>query len=326
MVLDSRAMTLAEINNPYVKGTKFEKGLQALSSQFGKITLMAQWNTALKQFSGVVTQGRIVNALMKADKITAKDARYLNMIGIDSAMGKRIAAEIAQHGDDVDGVKVVNTSQWKDLEAQRAYRAALKKEVDRIVVTPGAGDLPLWMKSSEAGKMIGQFKSFSFASTNKMLISGLQEADLQTLNGWMLAVGMGMLSYAFKTWDRGDELSDDPRVWIQEGVDRSGILAILSEINQISNKITRGNISLQALAGAAPLTRYASSNALGILAGPTVGTVADVFQVVGSAANAEWTKSDSRALRRMIPYQNLLLARQLFDQLESGVNDSLGVK
>ena len=54
------------------------------------------------------------------------------------------------------------------------------------------------------------------------------------MSGWALAVGMGMVTYAFKTWDRGAELSDDPKVWITEGVDRSGILGILSEINQLS--------------------------------------------------------------------------------------------
>lgn len=325
MVLDSRAMTLAEITNPYVKGNKFEKGLQYLTDGFGKVTLMTQWNTALKQFSGVVTQGRIVGALQSGN-ISAKDARYLNMIGIDSEMGKRIAGQIAAFGDDFRGTTVVNTAKWTDLEAQRTYRAALKKEVSRIIVEPGHGDLPLILKSTEAGKMIGQFRSFSFAATNKLLISGLQEADLQALNGWILAVGMGMVSYAFKTWDRGEKLSDDPRTWIFEGVDRSGVLAILSEINQLSNKVSRGNISLQRLAGAPQLTRYASTNAWGIFLGPTVGTVADSMQVAGSALNAQWTKSDSRALRRMIPYQNLLLARQAFDQLEQSINETLGVK
>jgi len=325
MVLDSRAMTLAEVNNPYVRGNRFEKGLQGLTDTFGKVTLMTQWNTGLKQFSGVVTQARIVRAVT-GNKVSKKDSRYLNMIGIDEAMSKRIASQIAEHGEDINGLRAVHTSKWTDEDAQLVYRAALKKEVDRAIITPGAGDLPLTLKSTEAGKMLGQFRSFSFAATNKLLISGLQEADIHTMNGWMMAIGMGMVSYAFKVWDRGGELSDDPRTWILEGVDRSGVLAVLSEVNQISNKMTRGAVSLQALAGAPPLTRYASANVLGVVAGPTVGTVADVSQVVGSAANGEWTKSDSRALRRMIPYQNLLLARQLFEEMEKSVNDSLGVK
>lgn len=328
MVMDSRAMTLAEVNNPYVRGNKFEKGLDFATAGFGKVTLMTQWNTALKQFSGVITQGRVIDSVHKTvtGKVSKKNARYLNMIGIDANMARRISKQLNDHGSDVDGVAVANTAAWKDIEAQTAYRAALKKEVDRIIVTPGAGDLPLVLKGTEAGKMIGQFRSFSFASTNKTLISGLQEADAQTMSGWALAVGMGMVTYAFKTWDRGGELSDDPATWVLEGVDRSGILGVLSEINQLSGKMTRGTVSLQALAGKPPLTRYASANVMGVLAGPTVGTVKDVAQVTGAASTGEWTPSDSRAMRRMIPYQNLFLARQLFDKMEKGINDSLGVR
>ena len=328
MTLDSRIMNMAEINNPYVKGSKFEKGVDAIGGAFGRITMMTQWNTALKQFSGVVTQGRIVDGVKAsvAGSISKKDARYLNMIGIDAAMSKRVAKELSKNGMVKDGVTIANASAWKDIGAQTAFRTAIKKEVDRIIVTPGVGDIPLWMKGSETGKMIGQFKSFSMASTNKTLISGLQEADMQTMVGWQMAVGLGMAAYAFKTWDRGGELSDDPLVWLQEGVDRSGLLGILSEINQISNKVTRGTVSMQALAGAPPLTRYASSNVAGLLLGPTLGSVTDVAQIVGAGATGEWTVSDTRAARRLIPYQNLLLARQMFDKMEDGINNSLGVK
>jgi len=328
MTLNTRALTIAELNDPYVRGNRFEKGLQNLSNTFGKFTLMAPWNTALKQFSGVITQGRIIDSVAKSVKgaIKPKDARYLNMVGIDVNMAGRIAKQLEAHGDDMDGVKIANTNRWTDNEATLAYRAAIKKEVDRIIVTPGAGDLPLILKGTEAGKMIGQFRSFSFAATNKILISGLQERDAAFLNGVVLSVGLGMMAYAVKTLDSGRELSDDPAVWIQEGFDRSGLLGILSEGNQIANKLSRGTVSLQALSGQPPLTRYASVNVMGTLLGPSVGTVQDITQITGSAATGEWTKSDSRALRRMIPYQNLMIVRQLFDEMEEGINDGLGVE
>ena len=328
MILDSRAMTMAEVNDPYVTGSKFEKGLKNLTNTFGKVTLMTQWNTVLKQFTGVITQRRITDSVRKSvsGSISKKDVRYLAMVGIDANMAKRITKQLDEFGDQVDGVQLARTRGWTDNEAFVTFAAAINKEVDRAIVTPKVGDIPLILKGTEAGKMIGQFKSFSFASTNKILISGLQEADMSTLNGWALAIGMGMVSYAFKTWDRGGELSDDPRVWITEGVDRSGVLASLGEVNQLMNKLTSGQISLQALAGAPPLTRYANTNIEGLFLGPTIGTVGDIFQVSGAISRGEWTASDSRAMRRMIPYQNLILARRLFDQAEEGINDAIGVK
>lgn len=326
MVMDGRAMTLAEINNPYVTGTKFEKGLHALSQGFGKVTLMTQWNTMMKQFTGVVTQARIIDGVRAGSKVSKKDSRYLAQLGINAQMAKRISKQIDEFGNNADDITIANTNSWTDLEAQTVYRAALKKEVDKIIVTPGVGDLPLILKETEMGKLVGQFRSFSFAATNRVLIAGLQESDAQMISGMTFAVIGGMMAYAFKTWDRGKELSDDPRVWIAEGVDRSGLLGILGEVNQLSNKLTRGTISMQSLAGAPPLTRYASANVLGVLAGPTVGTTKDVAQVLGSASTGEWTASDSRALRRILPYQNLILLRRLFDEIEKGINDSLGVK
>lgn len=327
MVLDTRALSLAEINDPYARLSTFERGLQSLSNAFGKITLMTQWNTAMKQFTGVITQARIMDVADKIVKGNAskKDIRYLAQIGIDAQMAKQISVQLSKHAIDGD-IRIANTESWTDPTAQTLFRAALKKEVDKMIVTPGAGDLPLILKETEMGKLVGQFRSFSFAATNKVLISGLQETDAAMVNGWLLAISMGMVSYAFKTWDRGAELSEDPRVWILEGVDRSGLLGVLSEINQVSNKVTRGTISLQALAGAPPLTRYASANTSGVLLGPTVGTIEDVSQVVGAASTGEWAAQDTRAMRRMIPYQNLILMRRLFDEFESGINDAMGVK
>ena len=73
-----------------------------------------------------------------------------------------------------------------------AFRSAIIRDVDRIIVTPGIGDRPLWM-SSETGKLIGQFKSFGFASVQRTLIPALQDRDMGVVNGLALSGAMGML-------------------------------------------------------------------------------------------------------------------------------------
>lgn len=326
MVLDTRAMSLADINDITVNGSRLEKGLNNLSSTFGKVTLMTQWNTALKQFSGVVTQGRIirnVDSLVKG-KISTKQKTYLASIGIDDNLAKRIDAQLKEFGDTYEGNKLANTQKWTDKVALKAYRAALVKEIDKVIVTPGIGDRPLWM-SNEVGKMLGQFKSFAFAANQKVLIAGLQQSDAAFLSGAILAVGMGMVSSAFKYWEKGQELPDDPRKWISEGIDRSGLLAVFAEVNNISEKSTRGKLGLNSLLQVPSASRYQSRNISGALFGPTIGTAEDFTKITGGLAD-EWTKQDTRALRRVMPYQNLLVVRRLFDEFEEGLNESLGVR
>jgi hypothetical protein len=80
------------------------------------------------------------------------------------------------------------------------------------------------------------------------------------------------------------------------------------------------------LTGGPPMSRYASRSAAESLLGPTLGIGADAsLQAVGGAASGEWTASDTTAVRRMTPYQNLIGLRHLFDQAEHGLNQALGV-
>ena len=44
MMDDTRAMAIADIMDDYGRGSRFERGLQSLSSKFGVVTLMAPWN------------------------------------------------------------------------------------------------------------------------------------------------------------------------------------------------------------------------------------------------------------------------------------------
>src|SRR5690606_21488882 len=94
------------------------------------------------------------------------DIERLAMSGIDPEMAGRIAEQFRQFGSRDGALAIPNSERWTDRQAVTAFRAAVSKEVDRIIVTPGVGDRPLWM-STEAGKMIGQFKSFSLASAQR---------------------------------------------------------------------------------------------------------------------------------------------------------------
>jgi len=325
MALDTRVMSIADIADDFGRHSKFERALHGATHQFGMVSLMAPWNAALKQWTGLITMTRIIQQAdaWRAGKIGAKEVEYLASNGIDAAMAKRIA-DAFDKGGKIDGpVYFANTLNWEDRGAVEAFRAAVVRDVDRIIVTPGQ-DKPLWM-STELGKLVGQFKSFSVASSQRTLLLGLQQRDLAVMNGAALAMALGGVAYALKQKTAGREVTDDPKIILAEAFDRSGLAGWFMEANNLSEKLTRGTVGLSAFTGR-PISRYASRNITGAMIGPTAGTLQDFAQVTGSGFSGDWREADTRALRRVLPLQNVFYMRWLFDKGEEGLNRTIGAK
>lgn len=333
MVLDTRAMSLADVLDDYGRHSKFERGLQAMTGKFGLVTLMAPWNAAVKQFAGVVSQTRALKAIMTmAAGGAAKPAEVTRLakLGIGPEMIGRMAPMFEKHGSRDTNIWWANTKAWEDTEAADVFRAAMGKEVDMAVVQPGQ-ERPLWMTKG-IGKVIGQFRSFSMASTQRVLVSGLQRRDMATLNGMALMTALGMLTYFAKEQigGRGDKLPGvgtpgEVTKWITEGLDRGGLTGWLFDANNIIEKVTRGAVGATMFTGQPTMSRYQSRGVLAALLGPTAGMVEATAGAIGSLGGGDWSAADSRAVRQMIPLQNLIGLRHLFDAAEAGLNQALGV-
>ena len=71
---------------------------------------------------------------------------------------------------------------------------------------------------------------------------------MAALSGFISAVGLGMFSYYLRKQMAGKEVSNDPIVWINEGLDRSGYLGILAEYSHIADKVGLGFATMTGLA------------------------------------------------------------------------------
>lgn len=323
MVLNGRASSMADLTDIYNKGTPFERGLRQMSDGFGKLTLMTQWNSALKSFSGVVTQDRILNAVVqladgKASKSTIK---RLAASGIGESQAKQIATQFQKHGD-TGSLNLSNGHLWDNHGALETFRAAVLKDVDRTIITPGLGEKPLWT-SSETGKLIFQFKTFAATAHNKILVADLQYRDAEALNGLLLSVALGTAAYGAKEFVAGREISTDPSKLIVESLDRSGVFGYFWDVNNIVEKMSRGEVGVNKLIGAPPMSRYASRNIMGALLGPSAGTIEDLNAVTGALAQGEFSESDLRRMRKLLPGQNLFYIRQLLTNLEEDIGAGL---
>jgi hypothetical protein len=98
------------------------------------------------------------------------------------------------------------------------------------------------------------------------------------------------------------------------------------EANNITEKVTRGTVGLNALTDSGPMSRYASRSIVDSLAGPSIGLPVNIAKVIGAAATGDISESDVKALRQLFMYQNHFAGRYLFDRAEAGIADSLGVE
>lgn len=323
MVGNSRAITMADVADRYGRSTKAERALGAASDTFSKVSLMAPWNASLKQFGGVITADSIIDASIKsaAGTLGKKQIGRLTNSGITPELAERIAKQFAKHGDDGD-IRLPRGDKWDDIGALDSFRSAVLKDVDRMIVTPGKGEAPLWT-SSELGKTIFQFKTFAASAHHKILLADLQHRDLQALNGFILSVALGSAAYGAKMYAAGRDISSDPDKLIVEALDRSGAFGYFWDMNNMLEKVTRGEYGANPIFGATPMSRYASRNIMGSALGPSLGTAEDIIQVAGAVSTGDFKRSDLRRIRKLMPGQNLFYMRRLLNQLEDKVGRRL---
>ncbi|HID9280209.1 TPA: hypothetical protein ACXIZC_002785 [Serratia marcescens] len=317
-VLSTRTKAIADLTDPYSRRSAFERGLNWGTQKFGNWTLMNQWNSALKSWSGMIVQSRILDnaKLLAAGKeVPQKEIRKLAQIGIDQSMLRRISDQFSKHGEDMDGLLTGHSHLWDDRAVREAFQSAVLKDVDSTVVTPGVGDTPLMM-SNEVGKMILQFKTFIFAQHNRVIASGIQQGDASFYLGAMGTIALGAMVYVMKQKLSGRDIDYSPNNLVKEGIDRAGMIGWLSEpLNAVEN-ISGGRFGLGAMFGAPPVSRFQSRNAIGALMGPTFDMAGDGAVIANGVLNGEFDDKQTHAVRKLLPYQNLFYISPLLNRVE----------
>ena len=248
IVLNTRINNIADLSDEYTFGGKLEKGVGGLTNLFTTMTGINHWNAAMKQITGVMASGRLLDdvaLVAKGGKVPTDVLERLASAGIDADLARRIDGQFAKGGEVVDGVKVPSTKDWDDIEARKAFQAAINRDVDMTIITPGQ-EKPKWV-STEWGKTVFQFQSFATAAMQRLVIAGIQQRDLPAMYGTVMMVGMGMLTYQLREGViRGEDVpdfSDSPEKWIFEGVDRSGVLGYLPTVIGAMDRLSAGMLN-----------------------------------------------------------------------------------
>lgn len=328
IVNDTRTMAFSDLIDDYGRYTKMERVIGAAKANFGQLSLMAPWNHVMKSIAGLTTQNRILKASsdLLDGKIAVGDAEFLAKLGIGEDDARSIGRLWREFGTD-GRVRSANTQAWNDRRLADVFHDAMRKETDRIIVTPGQ-EKPL-IASTPIGSFLLQFQAYNFAATQRVSLAyaqgliGARDAHAAMAITTQIALGMAVAALKMQQAGRFEEVQDwEARRWIAEGLDRSGVLGVLTYYNLLSERATAGKIGLSALAGDGVLSRYHTRNAAGAFLGPSFGAAQDIFTVSSSLARGEGlTEGDAAALRRLLPYQNLFYVKWLFDQVERAAQD-----
>lgn len=328
IVLEGRAHAFVDIADDLARSTRFGKALKTGTTNFLHATGITKWNEVWETVSANMVQTKIFQAsdALTKGRATDKALSQLAEAGIDPAAARVISKQIARHGFNEGSLRFGGYDKWElgqpgVVDAYRKLQAAIQRDVERIIINPGA-DKPIWL-SKPVGSMIGQFKSFGYASLQRSTLLTAQRLranpfDFATAMTLTSQISLGMAVTYFKLWAAGKLVETttgwDARRWLREGIDRSGVFGVMADGAAIPMKFM----------GSSP-TRYAQRNITDTLLGPSLGIPQDILSATNLILREDKTTADISAARRLLPFQNYFYFRRLFDESEEALADKLNV-
>lgn len=318
----SRAYSMLDVTQDLGRGSKFERGVEYATGKQGLIAAFSYWTDAMKGITSAIAIPKITDSIAEVatkEKPSREAMNFLAQNGIGYPEVEMIWKELSngEGGLNVNGVWLPNTEGWKNPEAVRTFRAALAREVNNTITTPGV-ERPAWTNATTAGKLVSQFKSFSFSSTYKTSLAGLQQRDMAFVNGTLVSLALGALSYYLYGVSRGGDAYDrmvkaGPGAWADQATQRSGIMSVLGLGQDLLSRIPM-TAPYTTFSGGRTVRR-GGDDLVSALLGPSFDfakTSADVFSQLDDP-----TKSTLHKGLGLAPWRNLTGFSRVYDAIEN---------
>lgn len=324
-VLGLRAHAMADIGDIFGNRYGVERSLNEATGMFFVMNGLNLWNQAIKEIAGNVTMLRMTDSIMRPKGwkgLSQSEKEKLLKNGINQSDYNIMRSEIKKHGQKEGSEWLPNTDAWTDPTQRLKFRIALNQNVDRIIITPGAGDRALWT-STELGSMLTQFKSFGQGAHVRMLVSGMQEKDGAFWSGAFLLVGLAAMINEVKRAQYGIDSDETPDQKLLNAIDRSGLLGSIMDINNATEKLSNYGIGMRPiLTDQAQYPVHATAKASATL-GPSAAFTMNASSVIGDIMSGNITNQTKRDMRFMFPTGNLWWMDPVQDQVfgESNVSN-----
>lgn len=307
-----------------------EHGLRVAGRGTQAVSGMAFITSFAQRLAGRVIVQRLVKDVMDGGAFSPERAATL---GLDDALKGRIATQIKAHTEFVNGdfggkVRIVNYMKWTDVEARDTMLTAVFREARRIVQEEDLGDTTKWMHTNW-GKLIAQFRRFALVSYSRQLLHGIAHADAEEAT--RLALSMVIAATAYKARHEiklaamvAGGMSDEDAEEYRKKYLSWDRLAAASWANSSYSSLTPA--LYDSTVGAAIGERFFDTRTSGlgsdfITGSPTFSTFKNLTRAGQGIAQSivrgdrQFDQGDSRALRKLIPYQNVIGMDGLFQAL-----------
>lgn len=314
--LDQLAIAFDEQNNQVNKAftdstfrtgdlpTHWEKVSSVASEGFSALSLSKYWNGTGQRISGHMSSQFLIEAVRKmanGKQLSQKEIVRMAKGTISQDMAQRISKQFDQHGTPVGRGYLLNVSEWTDNEAIDAVTAFIRKEMDEVIIRPGLGDTPTYVKKYGAiGATQFQFQTFTSALVNKVVLPGIQDNRANMAIGFVMAIALGNLVEYIKSAQAGKEFKTEMDDILLQGMSRSGMMGLM------------GGAALSINPFGEYGTRYADRNITGMVLGPSLSTVQRISKLSGLSDGA--SNSDLKNLKSLVPYQNIFYLNRLLEE------------
>ena len=106
---------------------------------------------------------------------------------------------------------------------------------------------------------------------------------------------------------------------IMAGIDRAGLAGWYLEPNNIIERASGNTLGLRPLLGNRRQYDPSLKTYAAILGGPTGSQAATIAGIVGDLAGGEYDRYTAKAIRKVMPWQNVAHVDWLYDQIEAGL-------
>lgn len=314
-ILGLRSQALSDVGDMFGSRSTAEGWLSQSTAVMFLINGLNIWNQILKEWTSGITMLRMTDHIMRDFNSLSKASKEkLLKNGIDQEMAKRMQDMIRKHGELVDGEWMPNTDLWEDTLARTTFRTALVQNVDRVIITPGAGDRALWT-STEMGSMLTQFKSYGQAANMRLLVSGLQERDGAFWQGAVLLVLFAGLVNEFKRKQYGITKKESFDEKLLNAIDRSGILGSFMDVNNAIEKISNNGAGMRPAFTDAPQYKMPFGAKAGAVAGPTASNALNIGSIINDVLGGKADQKTLDSARFVTPFGNYPVTDPIFDRI-----------
>lgn len=341
---------IGEINNRKLGGVgdKVFEWLDKTAGRFYNLNLLNHWTAKNKRLvmpmavDRIIRVGAILSNKYKGSPEPLKHLKADQDILLSYGLTKDDLKEIYRVYELFGGERKArgkeiyydNSEVWAEARPDlfRKYVAAIRADTLFTIITPTEADKPLlshgifkgsrWSKSMKdrqhnVFKPAVQFMSWAFGANNKIVISGLQGRHQGYFSGMMAMFAMGMMSDYLRNPEWWKYKSTDEK--IIKAVEYSGLTAYLLDITNFAEVVSNNAIGLRPLYGAENPFTGKTRDQVSELGGPLGSILSDAYGMLFDDSLEQ--RDQVRMIRRMIPFNNLLYTKWLFNMAQKSIQD-----